>query len=263
MSVDYWAWVNNSGTHIYKYAGSGYEKVREAHLSIDIKRERDEQILFTSGHIGEAPPMQFTGLSYEISEGVVTFGYDFTQNYYNPEPTEELYQENYNVVSVDLHTGDNISFVAESGNLMETYDLNNTLGDTLQTGIMVDFSAAPSIPSFFKLRPYDTIGSGVLVNANEELGDIEIKPATKSQVSIVNLDDAYHGNTNCISIDFKFQHLVPPVVTFGLSYTGQSDNMSYLGAMIKGSPTISSVDFILTEVPPDTGYCLYVHSSTS
>lgn len=260
---NYWAWVNNSGTHIYKYAGSGYEKVREAHLSIDIKRERDEQILFTSGHIGEAPPMQFTGLSYEISEGVVTFNYDFTQNYYNNETTNSLFLDNYNVVAVDLHTGNASDFIADSTNLMQTYDIESSSIEMIQESIPVDFSAAPSIPSFFKLRPYDTIGSGVLVNANEELGDIEIKPATKSQVSIVNLDDAYHGNTNCISIDFKFQHLVPPVVTFGLSYTGQSDNMSYLGAMIKGSPTISSVDFILTEVPPDTGYCLYVHSSTS
>ena len=260
---DHWAWVNSSGNHIYKYAGSGYEKVREAHLSIDIKRERDGQILFSSGHIGEAPPMQFSGLSYEISEGVVNFGYDFTQNYYNNETNNSLFLDNYNVVAVDLHTGSVSDFIADSTNLMQTYDTESYSVEMIQESIPVDFSEAPSIPSFFKLRPYDTIGSGVLVNANEELGDIEIKPATKSQVSIVNLDDAYHGNTNCVSIDFKFQHLVPPVVTFGLSYTGDSNNMSYLGAMIKGVPTISSVDFILTEVPPDTGYCLYVYSSTS
>ena len=35
---EHWCWVN-SGSHIYKYAGSGYNKVRNAGISIDVKKK--------------------------------------------------------------------------------------------------------------------------------------------------------------------------------------------------------------------------------
>lgn len=35
---DLWCWANSDGSHIYKYAGSGYAPVRDVDLSLDIKR---------------------------------------------------------------------------------------------------------------------------------------------------------------------------------------------------------------------------------
>ena len=38
---DEWGWVNERGTAIFKYAGSGYNKIREAELSVDVERTMD------------------------------------------------------------------------------------------------------------------------------------------------------------------------------------------------------------------------------
>ena len=56
---------------------------------------------------------------------------------------------------------------------------------------------------------------------------IEIKPAITDQVSI-SLDEARQSNSNCVNLEFQYNHLTPPIVTFGLSYTGTKDTM-YLG----------------------------------
>jgi hypothetical protein len=271
---DHWAWVNSSGTHIYKYAGSGYEKIREANLSIDITRNRDDQVLFNTGYTGNIKPIELNEITFQLINGVINFEYDFVDNYYDTQPESELYQENYNIVGLDLFTGYEPNFVANENSFMDRYDIqyndaiepSGIIVDTtkMQTGISVDFSQTlTKPPSYYKMLPYDTVGSGILADANEKAGGIEIKPAIRDQVSILSLDDAKQSNTNCVNLEFKFNHLTPPIVTFGLSYTGAKDTMSYLGAMIKGAPTVSNVEFILTEVPPDTGYCLYVYSSNS
>lgn len=271
---DHWAWVNSSGTHIYKYAGSGYEKIREANLSIDITRNRDDQVLFSTGYTGNVKPVEFDQISFELSDGIIDFEYDFIDIYYDAEEESERYQNNYNIVGLDLFTGYEPNFVANQNSFMDRYDIKyddliqptGIILDTqrMQTGISVDFSQTlTKPPSYYKMLPYDTVGSGVLADANEKAGGIEIKPAITDQVSILSLDSAKQSNSNCVNLEFQYNHLTPPIVTFGLSYTGTKDAMSYLGAMIKGTPTVSNVEFILTEVPPDTGYCLYVHSSNS
>lgn len=51
---DKWCWVNGSGTAIYKYAGSGYNKIRTSRLSIDAKRRLDNTGYYlTADQVGD------------------------------------------------------------------------------------------------------------------------------------------------------------------------------------------------------------------
>ena len=51
---DKWCWVNGSGTAIYKYAGSGYNKIRTSRLSIDAKRILDNTGYYlTADQVGD------------------------------------------------------------------------------------------------------------------------------------------------------------------------------------------------------------------
>ena len=267
---DNWAWVNSSGTHIYKYAGSGYERVREVYLSLDIDRKRDDKNLFHVDYTGQIPPVAVNDVEFSLLEGSLEFKYTFENGYYSTSYDQDIDADNYDIIALDLFTGNTLSFPADQSSYMETYSIgyDDRLGVVmedfdLQTGFFVDFTGITEVPKYYKMLTYDTVGSGFLVDINESAGNIEIKPEIENQVSIVNLDEARNQNTNCIDLQFKYNHATTPIVTFGLSYTGTKDNISYLGAMIKGPPTISNVEFILTEVPPDTGYCLYVNSYNS
>lgn len=109
--------------------------------------------------------------------------------------------------------------------------------------------------------PYDTIGSGFIADINELAGGGGIKTSSRDQITIISLDELAATNQNCIEVDYKFSHPSDPVVTFGLNYTGdKNDDIAYIGAMIAGPPSRSSVRFVLTDPPPGTGYALNVRS---
>ena len=61
-------------------------------------------------------------------------------------------------------------------------------------------------------------------------------------------------------MSFRYEHTQKPVVTYTLSYTGAGNNMGYLGAMMRGEPTISGADFVFTSAPPGVDYALYIQS---
>jgi len=254
-----WCWTNSSGTHIYKYAGSGYEKTRSANISFDIIRDIDGRVISSTGHTAEAPPMEISEITAESGNQTVKFDYKFTNQYFETGST------NYNVVQMNLYGGTGEGFIANNGSLLSTHyitDQNDGSngGDLMQGSISYKINQGYSVPEYFKLMPFDTIGSGILANVNELAGQGSITTNSNDQATIISLDGMHFKNSNCIDVEFPFAHQNVPVVTFGLNYTGSNDNVSYLGAMIASEPSKSSVRFVLTNPPPSTGYALNVRS---
>ena len=117
--------------------------------------------------------------------------------------------------------------------------------------------------------PFDTIGTGVLADANKIIAEAEggnpedpIKLIQNDQITIVNLDGMRAANQNYIKVKFPFEHEYAPIVTFGIEYDGGDETMSYLGAMVVGKASTKDVSFLFTEIPPSDGYSLYVRSAS-
>ena len=269
---EYWCWTNSSGTHIYKYAGSGYEKTREAHLKLDIKRNSDDYLIYTTGFKAESRPVEINEMT-GISGGLdIRFRYNFEDHYYE-SGLQQGDQTNYNLIQANLYTGDTYGFSISDDNLYKSFKEDQP-GDTtieaLQSG--VDFSYnedGDNPPGFFQILPFDTIGTGVLADVNKIIAEAEggnpedpIKLIQNDQITIVNLDGMRAANQNYIKVKFPFEHEYAPIVTFGIEYDGGDETMSYLGAMVVGKASTKDVSFLFTEIPPSDGYSLYVRSAS-
>jgi hypothetical protein len=265
---EYWCWTNSSGTHIYKYAGSGYEKTREAHLKLDIKRNSDDYLIYTTGFKAESRPVEIKNLT-GISGGIaIGFRYDFIENYYGSGDLS-----NYNLIQANLYTGDTYGFSISEDNLYKSYKEDQP-GDgaieELQSGVNFVYNEdGDNPPGFFQILPFDTIGTGVLADANKIIAEAEggnpedpIKLIQNDQITIVNLDGMRAANQNYIKVKFPFEHEYAPIVTFGIEYDGGDETMSYLGAMVVGKASTKDVSFLFTEIPPSDGYSLYVRSAS-
>ena len=265
---EYWCWTNSSGTHIYKYAGSGYEKTREAHLKLDIKRDSDDYLIYTTGFKAESRPVEIKNLT-GISGGIaIGFRYDFIENYYGSGDLS-----NYNLIKANLYTGDTYGFSISEDNLYKSYKEDQP-GDgaieELQSGVNFVYNEdGDNPPGFFQILPFDTIGTGVLADANKIIAEAEggnpedpIKLIQNDQITIVNLDGMRAANQNYIKVKFPFEHEYAPIVTFGIEYDGGDETMSYLGAMVVGKASTKDVSFLFTEIPPSDGYSLYVRSAS-
>ena len=250
---DYWSWTNSSGTEIYKYAGSGYEKTREMDVSFSVKNQQGEAI-YSTGYTAEIIPPKIKNITGTSGNFTLSLEYEFEQDYYlggqNPN--------NYNTVQVNLYTGKDETFQISNANLYKEFTLENSEYNIQE---IITFEALPGedFPSGFKMLPFDTIGSGYLANVNDFIGDVGF--TADFQSFSYSLDTMKDLNTNCIEVPFPQKQSSAPVVTFGLQYTGQNQSAQYLGAMIVGQPTVSSVNFVLTNPPNDYGYVLNISTN--
>lgn len=268
-----WCWTNGDGSHIYKYAGSGYEKSRDTFFSTAIKRY-DEEIIFESGVSVSAPLVEIndiTGISGQLE---IIFEYSFEDDFFykNPYGIEEI--ENYNIKSINLYTGSQYDFEISEDNLFKKYPENNSIRaestiNTIQSGVNFKFENHSEAPSFFKFMPFDSIGSGIEANVNKIIAkkqglpeDTPINLIKDDQITIVNLDGMRAAGQNYMTVNFEFEHSQDPVITFGISYEGDASIMSYLGAMIIGHPNRKSASFVFSEVPPQDGFYLYIRSAS-
>jgi hypothetical protein len=244
-----WAWTNATGTHIYKYAGSGYEKVREAYLGIDLIRSSDYKTLDRANFKGEAKAPEMSYLT--VTTGAyasLSFKYKFPNSHYTPSDDPPL-NNNYDIQKINLHTGDSSNFLISESNMHRSYtDLN-----TIQTGILYTQDLSVATPTFFKLIPYDTISSGV------ETGNIyPILPTIGSQSIVQSLDPQFDGTSIAVNVVFPIlSSSSSPKITQTVAYTGTL-GMSYIGSMVSMRPSQSGASFMLTIAPPATGYALYV-----
>lgn len=251
-----WCWVNSSGSEIYKYAGSGYEKSRIADMSVCIKRNKDDQVIYETGISALAPRMKIQEIVAESGDQSLILNYKFEKEYYISGGT------NYNIVQMGIYGGEEEDFLLDQNNLIENVYLNEIYNaESLQSEVFINITGLQNVPEYFKMIPYDTIGSGFAADINELVGGGRIKTSSRDQITIVSLDELAATNQNCIEVDYKFAHPSDPVVTFGLNYTGdKDDDIAYIGAMIAGKPSRSSVRFVLTDAPPSTGYALNIRS---
>jgi hypothetical protein len=270
---DYWAWTNASGTTIYKYAGSGYNKLREATLELEIKGTSGEFITGVSG-TGVAPEGNINGVVGISGNKQITFQYTFDPTYFTTDLSEPFDSgNNYDAVQLNLYTGSTLGFAVSSDTLARRYIA--TAEDATLSGYQTEITYSPPIdnetpPGFYKIVPFDTIGSGYAANVNQIIAtasgtdpNIPILVAAEDQLTIVSLDASYTAENNYVSVNFPFTHAELPAVTHSLLYTGTVDSpVGYLGSMLSGRPTTSGATFILTDRPPATGYALYVRSAS-
>lgn len=251
-----WSWVNSSGNHIYKYAGSGYEKTREINVSLGIKNDKDESI-YSTGRNLIAPLMKIDSITGETEGSLVNFNYSFEDDFFNIEATGVEYN-NYNVVKMNLYTGVSDSFQASEDNLYEEFSLEE-YSTSMQSSISYVDPSSGDAPDSFKLLPFDAIGSGELKNATDFISSTNF--TSSAQNFQYNLDEMKDSGENFIEISFPRNHDKDPMVNFSLQYTGGGQSAEYLGAMIVGKPTKSSVSFALTNSPKRYGYCLNISTN--
>ena len=259
-----WAWTNSSGNHIYKYAGSGYGKVRTSEILIDIKRKSDEYLITGAKIRADAPMPQLENLTTVINNsGVadVSFSYNLKDQYYNEadntsEGSGGLFYQNYDIMKIALYSGSGSSFGLVDENLF-SINSNTTIfeGNTeYQSDITFSGAITKEQPNYFKLAPYDSIASGFV----SETG-IAITVRSSSQYITQSLDPQFSASSKVVNVTFPlFSQAQSPNITQTLAYTGTIGTPTYIAGMVSGSPTESGTTIILNAVPPATGYILYI-----
>ena len=245
-----WCWTNSDGSHIYKYAGSGYGKVREATLSIDLKNKVRGNIIDSYVATGVSPIMEFSGVSINTDSQLLNIDYTFIDTFYDIEEEQEYLQNNYNVTGIYLYGSDQQDFEISEDNLLEVY--NQEEGE-IQNEISYAFDGLNNPQKYIKMIPFDTIGSGVLHEESFVL-------TKNSQTNIFSLDEAKDANQNWISGSFDYHHNTTPDLTFGVYYSGDLAGFTNITATVSGSPTIEGVVFFLSSIPNEYGYTLHVNS---
>ena len=247
---EHWCWANSNGTHIYKYAGSGYEKVREAHLSIDLKNKVRGNIINSYASTGISPIMEFSGVSINTDSQAFEANYTFADTFYNPEDQQGYFANNYNVTGIYLYGSDQQNFETSEDNLLSVYSQETI---DIQNTISYAFDGKGNPQKYIKMIPFDTIGSGIL---HEE----DFVLTKNSQTNIFNLDEAKDASKNWISGSFDYHHNTVPDLTFGVYYSGDPAGFTNINATVSGSPTVEGVVFFLSSIPNEYGYTLHVNS---
>lgn len=248
---DHWCWTNSNGSHIYKYAGSGYGKTREVSLSIDLKNKaRNNQAVGRYLSTVKSPEMEFSGVSIQPDSQTINIDYTFVNNFYNEEETQGYLAENYNVTDIYLYGSDQPQFEVSEDNLLEVFKQEDF---NIQNNIVYNFDGTSNPHKYIKMIPFDTIGSGVLYEDDFVL-------TKQSQASIFNLDEAKDNNRNWISGSFDYNHNTIPDLNFGVYYSGDPAGFTNINATVSGSPSIEGAVFFLSSVPTEYGYTLHVNS---
>ena len=259
-----WAWVNGSGTHIYKYAGSGYEKVRSSEILLEVKRSSDDYVITGTSVAAGAPKPELENLAALIpnAEGnTVQFTYNLKDIYYSESNNDalssgSLLSRNYDIMKMRLYTGSGSSFPIEESNLFSTNSSTSSFdGDLLyQTSITYSGDITEAQPNYFKLAPYDSLSSGIIAETG-----IDVAIKLESQSIIKSLDAQFYTPSTTVDVDFPFlSQSNSPNVTQTLAYTGTLGPPTYIGVMLGGPTNASGASFRLTAAPSATGYVLYI-----
>ena len=203
--------------------------------------------------IGNAPAPIIKEVTLASSGIEFEFNYLFENQYYdrNIQDTSDLNYNNYNAVKASLYTGNHSGFLPSEDNLYTSVSIYTEVVGQSLTGQYFTFtgSITGGNPSFFKLLAYDYLSSGKLKSINQKL-----IPSVKTQTMDVSLDPQFYAQDNELSVEYPVAQASTPSISHTLSYIGTSQAIGYLGAMIKGAPSTTGADFLLTAAPPATGY---------
>lgn len=242
-----WAWVNSSGTHIYKYVESNqynpekYFKFKinaESTISDDsFEMERNLFVL----------PIDMSRIETTVSGEVLSIDYQM--------------KEGDSVERVDLHTGDNRDFIPSEDNLVQQYEYD----EDSSFDYTVDKN---NPPEYFKANFFDFIGTTDSIDINqmyyETLGENNVTGiyfSTTSQATTLLLDEAYDNSERFVDVKFNLNHNNSPDIEYSIQYTGTTAEPEFLNSMVLGLPTVSGVSFLLDKVPPEPDYLIRVLSN--
>jgi hypothetical protein len=242
-----WSWVNSSGDHIYKYAGnSGYENMdSQITLQAEYIDGNETSISEDTQRVSFNRPKLINISKSEASEGIsIRYeleGSSFSGNNNHPE-----------IIRLDFHTGDTSSYTPSDDNIFQTISgFDPPTIEAIQHSANIN-SESVSLKNIV-IVSYDNLGSGFNQNLEDEVGHISLY--AQQQIIEESLDENYTNNTDNISVSFPIK-TKSPKITFAVSTKNTIDPPTFINAMMVGEPEEDSAQFLLSQPPPSTGYCL-------
>ena len=245
---DSWAWVNSSGDHVYKYAGnSGYHDMNTlVNAQAEYVGENGITLSEDTQRL-DFPRPSLTNLrkssdgSTSLSLGYNLKGSSYTGNIVHPE-----------INKINFHTGTDSLYTPDESNLFNSFIAKEPHEiEAIQIGVSIDLSGANL--DNIKIVPWDNLGSGVVADLNQEFGTFNLY--SKSQIIEHSLDGNYTSGGTDVSVYFPIR-TKSPRVTFGISTKNTTDAPVFMNTMLVGEPEETHANFILSQPPPNTGYCL-------
>lgn len=253
-----WCWTNSDGSHIYKYAGSGFEKEREIEIFIDLKDKENKELLNRHSYIASAPRMAISNAEIDPTNGFLIIDYEFQERFYDEESSDVYAGDNYNIEKINLYGSSQPNFDLNNNNLLKSYQ--QTGEADIQSGISYIFNKTVRPEKYFKLLPFDTIGSGYEADLNGISNtSLPIDITLTNQVNILNLDSIHNASLSGAALEYNFKHNQNPIINANISYTGY-EKAEYVGFILSGQPNLTGANFIFDGTIPDTGYAMYVYS---
>ena len=244
---DQWAWVNSSGDHIYKYAGSSgyYNQERQVNMQLEYINDLGEHISRDTQRLIFNRPKLINVAKGEAEGGILSLGYEVENTTYSGNIA------NPGITKIAVHTGSDSLFEVSADNLFSELIPTETNGgiEGLQKTATIIFGEE-SLDKI-KLLPYDYLGPGEVFNLTEDLGDIELH--VSSQVIEYSLDENYNSSSAVVNVDFP-KPTRDPKITFGISTKNTIDPPAFINAMMVGQAEEQSASFVLSQPPPATGY---------
>ena len=253
-----WAWVNSSGTHVYRKLGQNFNRDDSIVVKgMFILKESQKQVgSYSRTHVFQKPKLKNIGASFIDSE--LTCSYDWERSFFREN------SENLDVTFIDLHTGEYSSFAPDENNFCKRFDPNQGLrsyqsyveemhGPEGGYGRVV-YNLDEQFSGYINLVTYDNAGSGVSNSLEEKVVQLTVQ-----QQTIYPLDDAHFQNLTSVNVGFDKYHKFNPDVNFNIQYKGEQAPV-FLNGMIIGEPTVSGCEILLSQVPPSTGYLLNITS---
>ena len=244
---DLWSWVNSSGDHIYKYAGYSDMNVVTGinYIEAEYVNENRSLISTQTQEINFTRPKIINTIKSSQNENI-TITYDLENSNYSGNVSDPY------MTHIEVHTGSSADYIPSSDSLFQTITPQSS--EDIER-IHHSATIAPSGNDIenIKLLPYDNLGSGQFIDLSSQIGLVEA--IAFNQIIEHSLDENHHDGTTSVSVPFPVK-AVDPKITFGISMKNQEVTPSFLNAMIIGEPTERGAEFLLSQAPPHTGYCL-------
>ena len=244
-----WAWVNSSGSHVYKYIQEDqynpetYFKFNiEAESTISNDTTSIERNLFVL-------PVDLSKISGSINSETLSINYTM--------------KDGDSVESINLYTGQTSDFIISEGNLSQQYlyEEDSTIDYTIDI---------ENPPKYIKAEFEDFLGNTETIDINkiyhESQGENEVSElrftTSLDQHLNISLNDLVGGSTRKVEARFPVDRELAPRVEFLIGYSGVTEEPEFISAMMIGSGMLSGADFVLDKVPSEVGYFMNVRSAS-
>ena len=255
-----WAWVNSSGSHIYRMLGnSGVSPERSIMFKSIYFQEENQKIIgrYSKPHTFSRPELKFNNISFDNK--ILNISYDIENSTFSQN------KEDLDITKIELYTGSTENFELEPENFGFTSTIYDFDDENYKELLHKNFTAlieGEELPRYYKLVTYDKMGSGYSYSVNEELGIGAFEETSASQQFKVSLDEAYNLGVNYQEIHFPIKHTSEPRINFNINYSGVDQSPAFINGMIAGEISQEKFRISLSSVPSTEGYYLNISSSS-